>query len=143
MSKIISAADLNIDLSSEDEHELFKWFIASFLMGKRIRSDIAAAAYRVIIEKNQRDTARKLGSCTHGELVKMLGEGGYARYDESTAQRLLKLSKKLSDEYGGKIENIRQASHVRTEFEKRLAEFEGIGPKTVEIFMRDAQQVLF
>jgi 3-methyladenine DNA glycosylase/8-oxoguanine DNA glycosylase len=29
------------------------------------------------------------------------------------------------------------------EFEKRLAEFEGIGPKTVEIFMRDAQQVLF
>jgi endonuclease III len=143
MSKIISAADLNIDLSSEDEHELFKWFIASFLMGKRIRSDIAAAAYRVIIEKHQRDTPRKLRMCTHGELVKMLGEGGYTRYDESTSQRLLKLSKKLSDEYGGKIENIRQASHDRTEFEKRLAEFEGIGPKTVEIFMRDAQQVLF
>lgn len=87
MSKIIRAADLNIDLSSEDEHELFKWLIASFLMGKRIRSDIAAAAYRVIIEKHQRDTPRKLGLCTHGQLVKMLGEGSYARYDESTAQR--------------------------------------------------------
>lgn len=143
MSKIINAADLNIDLSSNDEHELFKWFIASFLMGKRIRSDIAAAAYRVIIEKNQRDTARKLGMCTHGELVKMLGEGGYARYDESTAQRLLKLSKKLSDEYGGKIVSIRQASHDQAEFEERLAEFEGIGPKTVEIFMRDVRKILF
>lgn len=143
MSKMINAADLNIDLSSNDEHELFKWFIASFLMGKRIRSDAAAATYRVIIEKHQRDTPRKLGMCTHSELVKMLGEGGYARYDESTAQRLLKLGKKLSDEYGGKVLNIRRASHDLLEFEKRLMEFEGIGPKTIEIFMRDARKTLF
>jgi endonuclease III len=79
----------------------------------------------------------------HGELVKMLGEGGYSRYDESTAERLLKLSKKLNDEYGGKILNIRAASADRTDFERRLADFEGVGPKTVEIFMRDARHVLF
>ncbi|HAB63358.1 MAG TPA: DNA methylase, partial [Pseudomonas sp.] len=29
----------------------------------------------------------------------------------------------------------------RKELEKRLGEFEGIGPKTVEIFMREAQKV--
>jgi endonuclease III len=79
----------------------------------------------------------------HGELVKMLGEGGYSHYDESTAERLLKLSKKLNDEYDGKILNIRAASTDRADFERRLTDFEGVGPKTVEIFMRDARHVLF
>jgi len=143
MSKHISALDLNIHLGKDDEQALFKWLIASFLMGKRIRSGIAADAYKVIVDKHQRDTPRKLAACTHGDLVKMLGEGGYARYDESTAARLLKLSKKLNEEYGGKILNMREASEDRLDFEKRLADFEGIGPKTVEIFLRDAREVLF
>ena len=143
MSKNIGALDLNIHLGKDDEHALFKWLIASFLMGKRIRSGIAADAYKVIIDKHQRDTPRKLAACTHGELVKMLGEGGYARYDESTAERLLKLSRKLNEEYGGKITKIREASADKADFEKRLTDFEGIGPKTVEIFLRDAQEVLF
>jgi len=71
----------------------------------------------------------------------MLGEGHYVRYDESTAERLLKLSDKLNNEYGGKLGNIREQSKDRKELEKRLGEFEGIGPKTVEIFMREAQKV--
>lgn len=143
MSKSISALDLNIHLDKADEQALFKWLIASFLMGKRIRSGIAADAYKVIIDKHQRDTPRKLDACTHGELVKMLGEGGYVRYDESTAERLLKLSKKLNEDYGGKIMKMREASEDRADFEKRLADFEGIGPKTVEIYLRDAREVLF
>lgn len=143
MSKNINAVDLNIHLVKDDEQALFKWLIASFLMGKRIRSGIAADTYKVIVDKHQRDTPRKLAACAHGALVNMLGEGGYARYDESTAERLLKLSKKLNEEYGGKIMNIREASQDRADFEKRLAEFEGIGPKTVEIFLRDAREVLF
>jgi len=73
----------------------------------------------------------------------MLGEGRYTRYDESTANRLLKLSERLTRDYGGKVLNILEASKDRSEFEARLKEFEGIGPKTVEIFMRDAQQVLY
>jgi endonuclease III len=143
MSKNIGAQDLNIHLGEGDEQALFKWLIASFLMGKRIRSQIAVDAYKIIIEKHRRDTPRKLGACTHGQLVKMLGEGGYARYDESTSERLLKLSKKLTDDYAGKVTNIRKASEDRADFEKRLEAFDGIGPKTVEIFMRDAQDVLF
>ena len=43
----------------------------------------------------------------------------------------------------GKILNIRAASEDRQAFEKRLGEFEGVGPKTVEIFMRDAAAVLY
>lgn len=143
MSKVIGAADLGIDMDSGDEGALFKWFLASFLMGKRIQADIACNAYRVIVEKHQRDTPRKLGHCSHRELVAMLGEAHYVRYDESTADRLSALSARLNDEYGGKLSNIHKASADRTEFEKRLMAFDGVGPKTVEIFMREAGGVLY
>ena len=144
MGKTISAEDLEISFGdASDEVALFKWLIASFLMGKRIQADIAAQAYRVIIEKRQRDTPRKLANCSHRELVMMLGEAHYVRYDETTATRLLALAHKLNDEYAGKVGNIVAESADRQAFEKRLAEFDGIGPKTVEIFMREAGPVLF
>lgn len=140
MASEISAKELGIEIE-KGEGELFKWFIASFLFGKRIQQDIAAEAYRVIVDKHRRDTPRKLCNCSWQELVNMLGEGRYVRYDESTAERLLKLCNKLNSEYGGKLGNLREQSKDRKDLEKRLAEFEGIGPKTVEIFMREARKV--
>lgn len=143
MSKIISAHDLGIDLEGANEAGLFKWLIASFLMGKRIQGPIAAKAYQVIVEKHNRDTPHKLASCTHRQLVVMLGQAHYVRYDETTASRLLALANKVNAEYDGKVSNIVAASADRHALEKRLAEFDGIGPKTIEIFMREAAAVLF
>ncbi|WP_421558614.1 DNA methylase [Pseudomonas canadensis] len=143
MARSITALELGIELKPDDDDGLFKWFIASFLMGKRIQAPIAAQAYKVIVEEQGRDTARKLQHCTSRELVAMLGRAHYVRYDETTAQRLLDLSAKLNAEYAGKITHMRRASESRASFEKRLGEFEGVGPKTIEIFMRDAAKVLF
>ncbi|WP_332847088.1 DNA methylase [Pseudomonas lactucae] len=143
MAKAISASELSIQLKPGDDTSLFKWFIASFLMGKRIQAPIAAQAYKVIVQEQGCDTARKLQHCTSRELVAMLGRAHYVRYDETTAQRLLDLSAKLNSEYAGKITQVRSASADRQAFEKRLAEFDGVGPKTIEIFMRDAAAVLF
>lgn len=141
MSKSITAHDLGIDIT--EQHGLFKWLLASFLMGKRIQADIAVQAYRVLVEKHGRDTPRKLGHCTHRELVAMLGEAHYVRYDESTATRLSALAKTLTAEYGGSVSQMREASADRRDFERRLAQFDGVGPKTVEIFMREAGGALF
>lgn len=143
MASAISASELGIELKPGDDSSLFRWFVASFLMGKRIQAPIAAQAYRVIVEEEGRDTARKLQHCTSRELVAMLGRAHYVRYDETTAQRLLDLSAKLNAEYGGRITRMREASEDRPAFEKRLRAFEGVGPKTIEIFMRDAAKVLF
>ena len=99
MTKVISAQDLRIDLADANEQGLFKWLIASFLMGKRIQAEIAAQAYRVIVDTHGRDTPRKLAHCTHRELVAMLGEAHCVRYDETTAKRLLALASKLNDDY--------------------------------------------
>lgn len=143
MSKIISAHELRIDLQDSNEAGLFKWLLASFLMGKRIQGAIAAQAYRVIVEQHQRDTPQKLADCTHRQLVAMLGQAHYVRYDETTSSRLLSLASKLNSEYAGKVTNIVKASADRQIFEKRLSEFDGIGPKTIEIFMREAAAVLY
>ena len=143
MARSISASELGIELKPGDDGSLFKWFIASFLMGKRIQAPIAAQAYKVIVEQQGRDTARKLQHCTSRELVAMLGRAHYVRYDETTAQRLLDLSAKLNAEYAGKITHMRSASESREAFEIRLGAFDGVGPKTIEIFMRDAVKVLF
>lgn len=140
MSKTISAQDLKIDLRGATDVALF---IASFLMGKRIQGKIAANAYRVVVEQHQLNTPQKLALCTHRQLVVMLGQAHYVRYDETTASRLLALASKLNTEYAGKVSNIVEASADRHAFEKRLSEFEGIGPKTVEIFMREAADLLF
>ena len=141
--EIITAGDLNIDLHNASETGLFQWLLASFLMGKRIQGAIAAKAYQVIVEQHHNDTPQKLAKCTHRQLVSMLGQARYVRYDESTASRLLALANKLNSEYAGKVSNIVAASADRKALEKRLSEFEGIGPKTVEIFMREAAAVLF
>lgn len=138
MSDQVTAKELGLNVSSGDEKDVFKWFLASFLFGKRIQQDIAVETYRVIVEKHDRDTPRKLCNCSWQELVDMLGEGNYTRYDESTADRLLELCRKLNEEYGGEVGQIHQASENRQELEQRLREFKGIGPKTVEIFMREA-----
>ncbi|CRM22723.1 hypothetical protein [Pseudomonas sp. 31 R 17] len=143
MARSISASELGIELKPGDDGNLFKWFIASFLMGKRIQAPIAAQAYRVIVEEEGRDTPRKLQHCTSRELVAMLGRAHYVRYDETTAQRLLDLSAKLNADYSGSITRMLEASDDRQAFERRLGEFDGVGPKTIEIFMRDAATVLF
>ncbi|CRM59165.1 MULTISPECIES: DNA methylase [Pseudomonas] len=143
MARSISASELGIELKPGDDSSLFKWFIASFLMGKRIQAPIAAQAYRVIIEEEGRDTPRKLQHCTSRQLVAMLGRAHYVRYDETTAQRLLDLSAKLNADYSGSITRMLEASDDRQAFERRLGEFDGVGPKTIEIFMRDAATVLF
>jgi hypothetical protein len=143
ISRYMSAADLGITVKKNDEQSLFKWFLASFLFGKRIGQKIAAATWHVLVETHERDTPRKLCHCSHAELVRILGEGGYARYDESTADRLALLCKTLIDQYHGRILGIFEASESRADFERRLRGFKGIGPVTVRIFMREAGPALF
>ncbi len=142
MTAEIGAEDLGIDVT-RGEAELFKWFVASFLFGKRIQRDIAAEAYRVLVERNRLDTPRKLRDWGQRRLVQLLGQARYVRYDESTAARLLKLGDKLLTEYDGRLGRLRELGETRAGVEKRLLAFEGVGPKTVEIFLREAARVWF
>lgn len=143
MRRQLLPRDLGFELRPGDEPSLFKWFLASFLFGNRISQDIAAATWLVLVEVHGCDTPRKLCGFTHAQLVRMLGEGGYRRYDESTATRLSLLCRSLIDEYGGRIGGIAEASESHDDFEQRLLAFKGVGPVTASIFMREAEPALF
>ena len=136
-----SAKDLGIDIGKGDERALFKWFLASYLFGKRVQQSVAEHAYHVLVDVHKLDSPRKI--CRHSwqELVDMLGEGHYVRYDESTADRLLQVCRKLDEEYGGKLTRLHEMSEGPEDLERRLLEFKGVGPKTLEIFMREARHV--
>lgn len=124
-----------------DVEGVFKWLLASFLMGKRIRSTVALKAYRILAEEQGLDTPQKLAQATHATLVRLLGQAGYARYDESTARRLHALGKKVDAELSAQLEAMRDDPGCES-FKRWLLSFEGIGPKTVEIFMREALGLL-
>jgi endonuclease III len=143
LSKTTSAADLGLTLTADDEQAFFGWFLASYLFGKRISQSIAAQAWSVLYRKYGRDTPRKLLNLSWQQLVNYLGEGHYRRYDESTATRLLDACHWLQEEHGGSFARLRDASADRKDFERRLQTLKGVGPKTCEIFMREAGPLLF
>lgn len=110
-------------------------------MGKRIRSTVAVKAYRIIVDQQGLDTPDKLAQSSHSALVRLLGQAGYARYDESTARRLRALGKKMEMELGVQLEVLQESAGVEG-FKRWLLSFEGVGPKTVEIFMREGLSYL-
>lgn len=143
--KHISAEQLGLraGLHKANETALFKWLLASLLFGKPIQQAVAERAYRMLVEQHGLNTPARLARCSQQELVRLLGQARYVRYDISTADRLLKLSRKLLAEYGGSVTAIRRQSTDRNDFAQRLLAFEGIGPKTLEIFMREGEAGLY
>nr|WP_256678564.1 DNA methylase [Pseudomonas sp. CM25] len=117
---------------------MYKWLLASFLIAKRIRSSIAVEAYRNIVVRHGLDTPEKLAQCSHRDLVRYLGQAGYARYDESTARRLHLLGAGLSNDLKTRMSALTLGLIDLATFQRWLLSFEGIGPKTLEIFMREA-----
>src|SRR3546814_14100275 len=140
MAAEIGAEDLGIDVT-RGEAELFKWFVASFLFGKRIQRDIAAEAYRVLVERNRLDTPRKLRDCGPRRLVQLLGQARYVRYDESTAARLLKLGDKLLTEYDGRPGGLRELGETRGGGEEGLPACGGVGRWHGAILLREGEAV--
>lgn len=133
-----TAADLGIEFSDPSGHGLYKWLLASFLIGKWIRSSVAVAAYRNLVDRHGLDTPEKLAGCPHRDLVRFLGQAGYARYDESTASRLHELGVGLAAELESRTNALESGSMKPAEFDAWLLSFKGIGPKTLEIFKREA-----
>lgn len=94
-----------------------------------------------LVNRHGLDTPSKLAGCSHQILVKLLGQAGYARYDESTARRLHALGLRLEAELQAKLATVVTASDTGR-FETWLLSLDGIGPKTLEIFLREFRPYL-
>lgn len=132
----INAQDLGLNPQSGKEQDAFCWLLASFLFGKHVQQNIAAQAYHKLTEAGC-TSAGALQRLSWQELVQLLDEAHYVRYDESTARYLLEMAGKLLRDYEGKVTRLITQSADRQDLGRRLQQFKGIGPKTTEIFLRE------
>jgi len=119
---------------------MFRWFLLSYLFGKPIQSNVAIQTWKLFIERKL-DTPWSILETNHRSLVRLLDEGKYTRYDESTARALHKCMEQLIRDYEGSLLLMYESSMNEEEFSKRLQKLYGVGPKTAEIFMRETEEL--
>ncbi len=129
--------ELGLDLEKAEDR--FKWFLASILFSKRISSEIAKRTYREF-EVEGIVTPERIIEAGWDRLVEVLDSGGYVRYDFSTASNLLEVMGSLKERYGS-LENLYTQAKDSQDLEKKLLEFKGVGPATVNIFLRELKLV--
>jgi hypothetical protein len=128
---------LGIDLKSRKAEEVAKWFLASILYSKPIRESSATTTYRAFEVEGVLSPSRIVGTGWEG-LVFLLDEGGYTRYDFSTATKLLEVFGNIEKQYGSDLNRLYAAAKDSDDLEKRLMSLgKGVGPTTVAIFLRE------
>jgi hypothetical protein len=129
--------ELGLDLTGEEDR--FKWFLASILFARRISSQIAKRTYREF-EREGIVTPESIIEAGWDKLVEILDSGGYVRYDFSTASNLLEIAASLKGKYGS-LEGLYAQAKDSKGLEKKLLEFKGVGPTTVNIFLRELKGI--
>ena len=129
--------ELGIDLASGRDQDLFLWFLASLLFGQRISEGIARNTYHSFV-RHRLTTPRKILAAGWDYLVNpIMREGGYVRYDESKSRKILSACRMLMDLYGGSLSRLHAVASDGRDLEGRLLAFYGVGPVTVNIFLRE------
>lgn len=120
---------------------LFQLLVLTVLSSARIGAGTAAASARELFRAGWRTPERMLGSARR-QRVEALGRGGYRRYDESTADYLEQLARRVLDDFGGDLRRLRpgEDGSVR-DLERALQDLPRIGPTGSRIFCREVQAV--
>ncbi|MGX2039710.1 hypothetical protein ACWJKU_06185 [Methylocaldum sp. MU1018] len=133
--------ELSIDVAGTDDRERFKWLLAAVLFGARISERLAARTYRIFAE-NDLTTPEAIVACGWNGLVTVLDAGGYVRYDFKTATKLLDMSRSLLERYRGSLDRLYAEAESAEDLEQKLTALaKGIGPTTVNIFLRELRGV--
>ncbi|MCK4389924.1 MAG: hypothetical protein KAV83_06785 [Desulfobacterales bacterium] len=128
--------ELGIKLSKNDK-EYFKWFLASLLFGGRISETIAKNTYRAFVRYGLLTPQEILETGWDFLVNPIMREGGYVRYDGRKSSQILRDFRTLLDEYGGSLKKLHRISIDSKDLENRLLAFYGVGPITVNIFLRE------
>ena len=130
------SARLGIALAGLDSGELFRWFLASMLFGARITESVAARTFLAFLEHGLA-TPDRIVRANFSELLQIMAEGGYVRYDGITSRKVQEAAAKLLQDYGGDLNSLLAAAQDAHDFEARIQDFKGVGPTTAGIFLRE------
>ena len=129
--------ELGVKLNEKKDDEIFKWFLASVLFGARISETVAKNTYKTF-ERYRLLALGKILDAGWDFLVNpVMREGGYIRYDGKTSTQILKNCETLLKRYNGSLNKLHENAKDSNDLENRLLEFYGIGPITVNIFLRE------
>jgi hypothetical protein len=134
------ATELGLDLKSGSGARQ-QWFLAAVFFGARLSGTLAARTFRTFMAAGVYSPEAILGQ-GWDNLVVLLDQGGYTRYDFKTATKLLKIMESLQAHYQGSLERLHEAAADPEDLERRLRELApGIGPATVNIFLRELRDI--
>lgn len=132
--------ELGIRLAKRHPSELFRWFLASLLFGMRITESVARRTYRAFL-RHGLDTPQAIAAADFSELLDIMAEGHYVRYDGITSRKVQEASERLIAEYGGDLNRLHGEGRDPDDLEARLTAFRGVGPVTAGIFLRELRGV--
>jgi len=132
------AADFDLDVLSGDD-DLFRWFLLTYLLGKPIQSTVAVKTWKLFIERKI-DLPWAILALSDRELVSILHQGGYTRYQHVMTHALKTSMQQLVNMYDGSLTLMVEDSLDEAELSQRLQKLYGVGPKTAEIFMRETEE---
>ncbi|MBO0676019.1 endonuclease [Mycolicibacterium sp. S2-37] len=118
---------------------LFELLTLCMLASKPIDATIAMRAAREIFAAKLR-TPDAVLKADRKTMIDAFGRAGYARYDESSATRLVDMAHTVHDDYGGDLRGLGESHDPRTA-KGLLKEFKGIGDTGADIFLREVQDV--
>jgi endonuclease III len=132
------AADFDLDVLSGDD-DLFRWFLLTYLLGKPIQSTVALRTWKLFIDRKV-DFPWAILDLSDRQLVSLLHQGGYTRYQHLMTKALRTSMQQLVNRYDGSLTLMIESSENESELSKRLQELYGVGPKTAEIFIRETEE---
>ncbi|MFW5655906.1 MAG: hypothetical protein ACOCTP_00395 [Roseicyclus sp.] len=132
--------EIGANIARDTPQELFHWLIGAIMLSARIGSGLAvqgAAALRAA-GLHKIDGIR---GAAWEDIVRVLNENGYARYDESTARYLQDVAVWAEETCGGDLRRLRDDAKDAGAILKALQGAKGLGPVGADIFAREAQLV--
>ena len=133
------STELGIDVDRGDD-QVERWFLAATLFGTRISAAIARRAF-LVLDRAGITRVGRARDVSWDELVALLDEGGYARYDFRTATRLQTLAGALDSRCGGHVAAIGRNFPDYTGLRDALDALPGWGPVTVGLFLRELRGI--
>ncbi len=143
MRRLLTAAgttyadQVNIRLKDQPM-PLFQLLSLCMLASKPIDATTATRAARELFAAGLRTPAAVL-KAERRDMIEAFGRGHYARYDESSATRLVDIAAAVRDGYGGDLRRLGTGDVASTR--RLLKEFKGIGDTGADIFLREVQDV--
>lgn len=129
--------ELGIELAERSDGAYFRWFLASLLFGGRISETTAKNTYRAFVRHRLTTPSGIIRAGWDFLVDPIMREGGYVRYDGRKSTQVLRDCAALLADYGGSLERLHQSARDARDLEEKLLAFYGVGPVTVNIFLRE------